>query len=166
MGLATLLEAMSTVKVAVPDVLLCIAGQGPIRKTLEDQVAALGLQDNVRFLGFVKETMLPHLYYAADFNVVPTAALEGFGLVAAEAMGTGTPSLVTPVGGLPEIVAALSPDLVFRSSSASDIADTLVHALRGQVALPTREACQQYITSNFGSALMAERTARVYQELL
>jgi glycosyltransferase involved in cell wall biosynthesis len=166
MGLATLLEAMPSIIAAEPEVLLCLAGSGPLRGALEAQVEALGLQDHVRFLGFVTEAMLPHLYYAADLNLVPTTALEGFGLVAAEAMATGTPSMVTPVGGLPEVVGGLSRELIFRSTSAEDIADGVIGALRGGMKLPAREACRAYVQENFRSALMAERTARVYRELM
>jgi glycosyltransferase involved in cell wall biosynthesis len=166
MGLATLIEAMPAIVAAVPEVLLCIAGTGPLRPALEEQVDRLGLREQVRFLGFVTEAMLPHLFYAADLNLVPTTALEGFGLVAAEAMATGTPSMVTPVGGLPEVVGGLSEDLVFAGSDAGAIAEGVIQALRGGIQLPTREACRAYVEENFSSRLMAERTAAVYRELL
>jgi len=166
MGLATLIEAMPAIVAAVPEVLLCIAGTGPLRPALEAQVDRLGLREQVRFLGFVTEEMLPHLYYAADLNLVPTTALEGFGLVAAEAMATGTPSMVTPVGGLPEVVGGLSEDLVFAATDAGAIAEGVIQALRGGTRLPTREACRAYVQENFSSGLMAERTAAVYRELL
>jgi glycosyltransferase involved in cell wall biosynthesis len=166
MGLATLLEAMPAIVRAEPEVLLCLAGSGPLRGALEAQVEALGLKDHVRFLGFVTEAMLPHLYYAADLNLVPTTALEGFGLVAAEAMATGTPSMVTPVGGLPEVVGGLSQELIFASMSAGDIAEGVIGALRGGIKLPARADCRAYVQENFRSALMAERTARVYRELM
>ena len=147
MGLATLLEAMPAIVRAVPEVLLCLAGSGPLRGALEAQVEALGLKDHVRFLGFVTEAMLPHLYYAADLNLVPTTALEGFGLVAAEAMATGTPSMVTPVGGLPEVVGGLSEDLIFVSTSAHEIAEGVIQALcGGGIELPERaDGSREYV---------------------
>lgn len=166
MGLGLLLEAMVQVTAAVPDVLLCIAGQGPLLRELEAQVDASGLRRNVRFLGFVQERSLPDLYSSADINVVPSVALEGFGLVAAEAMATGTPSLVTPVGGLPEVVGGLSRDLIFSGTAPAEIAEGLIGALTGAVRLPTREQCREHIQENFSSRLMALRTARVYREAM
>jgi glycosyltransferase involved in cell wall biosynthesis len=121
---------------------------------------------HIRFLGYVEDDQLPHLYRAADINVVPTLALEGFGLVAAEAMAAGTPSMVTPVGGLPEVVSDLSPDLIFQSSSSSHLAQGLIDALLGRVRLPDSVACEAFVNANFTSALMAKRTAAVYKELL
>lgn len=166
MGLSLLVEAMTSVVAAVPDVLLCIAGQGPLKRSLQAQVERLGLMRNIRFLGFVSEEALPHLFYAADINVVPTIALEGFGLVAAEGMATGTPSMVTPVGGLPEVVGGLSQNLIFSGAKATDIAEGLVGALTGAVRLPSREECREYIGQKFTSRLMALRTAEVYRELI
>jgi glycogen synthase len=166
MGLATLIDAMTQVAAAIPDVLLCIAGQGPLRTSLEAQVERLGLSRNIHFLGFVTEDALPHFFYSADINVVPTIALEGFGLVAAEAMATGTPSMVTPVGGLPEIVGGLSHNLIFSGTKTTDIAEGLIGALAGFTKLPTRSQCREYIRNNFSSHLMALRTAHVYRELI
>jgi len=166
MGLASLIDAMRSIAATIPDVLLCIAGQGPLRTSLQAQVERLGLTRNVHFLGFVPEDALPHLFYSADINVVPSMALEGFGLVAAEAMATGTPSMVTPVGGLPEVVGGLSPSLIFSGTQPTDIAEGLIGALTGATKLPTRDQCRDYIQNNFSSTLMAQRTAQVYRELI
>jgi glycogen synthase len=166
MGLSSLIDAMTYVVAAVPDVLLCIAGQGPLKQSLEAQAEGLGLMRNIRFLGFVADEALPHLFYAADINVVPTIALEGFGLVAAEAMATGTPSMVTPVGGLPEVVRGLSQNLIFSGTKTTDIAEGLIGALTGALNLPTRQECREYVEANFNSRLMALRTAEVYRELI
>ena len=165
MGLSRLIQAVEIISKVVPDVLLCIGGEGALRRSLEEQVEARSLQNHVRFLGYVKEADLPLLYRAADINVVPTLALEGFGLVAAEALAAGTPSLVTPIGGLPEVVAPLSSNLVFASSAVEDLASGLTAALRGTMKLPDQSACEAYARQNFTSTLMAVRTAEVYREL-
>src|SRR3984893_11044253 len=52
MGLASLIDAIRSITAAVPDVLLCIAGHGPLRTSLQAQVEQLGLPRNVHFLGF------------------------------------------------------------------------------------------------------------------
>ncbi len=100
MGLDRLITAMRLVLQRFPETLLYIGGNGHMRGSLENQIRELGLQENVKLLGFIPDEELPHAYAAADLNIVPTIAWEGFGLVAAEALASGTPSLVTPVGGL------------------------------------------------------------------
>ena len=116
----------------------------------------------IRFLGFVPDDDLPLIYRAADINVVPSRSLEGFGLTAAEALAAGTASMVTPVGGLPEVVAALSPDLVFRSAAAPDIAQGLIGALLNGV--PNEESCLRHARLYFSPARAAGDVAQVYRE--
>src|SRR5262249_12378398 len=131
---------------------------------LRTQVAALDLARHIRFLGFLPEAELPLAYRAADLAVVPTRALEGFGLTAAEALAAGTPPLVTPVGGLPEVVGGLSPALVFRPATAPARAAGLIGALRGTPAPPDAAACRAYAKARFGMADAARAVALVYRE--
>ena len=166
MGLDSLLRALALVRHEYPELLLCMAGKGPMLETLQQLTRELDLAEHVRFLGFVPEEQLASLYQAADLNVVPTLALEGFGLVAAEALAAGTPSLVSPVGGLPEVVGDLSPNLVFRSTSPEHIAEGLRAALSGSSPLPDAAQCRAFAEQRFSADLMAERTAAVYRELL
>ena len=164
-GLDLLIAAMPRVVAACPEVLLYLGGRGPLREALELQVRDLGMEQHVRFLGFLSEEDLPHAYHAADFNVVPTRAFEGFGLVAAEALAAGTPSLVTPIGGLPEVIGPLSSNLIFRSADPEGIAEGIIQALLGRVAIPDSTECRKYAETHFSSSLMAARTAEVYREI-
>jgi glycosyltransferase involved in cell wall biosynthesis len=165
-GLDQLIAAIQTVRRSVPDVLLLIAGRGPLESALHKQIDEARLRANVRLLGFLSDDDLPLAYRAADINVVPTAALEGFGLTAAEALAAGTPSMVTPIGGLPEVVADLAPELVFASGAAPDLAAGLIAALKGEIVLPNSAACRAYAETRFANSLAAARTAAVYRELL
>ena len=73
-------------------------------------------------LGRISDVELRDWYRAADLVVTPTQELEGFGLSTAEALATGTPVLVTPVGANPELVRDLDPQLVAEGSSSGDLA--------------------------------------------
>jgi glycosyltransferase involved in cell wall biosynthesis/SAM-dependent methyltransferase len=125
MGLDTLLEALDRARRRRPRMLLLVGGAGSLRAELESRAAALGLDGHVRFLGFVPEPELPGYYAAADAFVLPTRALEGFGLVAIEALACGTPVLGTPVGAIPEILRPLAPSLIFPDATAAGIAEGL-----------------------------------------
>jgi glycosyltransferase involved in cell wall biosynthesis len=128
MGLDTLLRAMVRVGQTIPHVQLLIGGCGPLRSELEAQVKTLGLEGCVRFLGFVPEDALPGYYRAADVFVLPTAQLEGFGLVTIEALASGTPVLGTPVGATDEILGRLDASLLAAGPDAESMA-TGVEAL-------------------------------------
>jgi glycosyltransferase involved in cell wall biosynthesis len=164
MGLDRLIVAMQSVVRDFPNTILYLAGKGRLREELEAQVVSLGLSDHVRFLGFVPDDQLPLIYRAADVNIVPTLALEGFGLVAAEALAAGTPSMVTPVGGLPEVVSGLSANLIFKSTSVEDIRDALLGLEGGSLLLPDAVQCQTYARERFSIDRMAVEVAAVYRE--
>ena len=162
MGLNRLIEAMPAISAAHPDTMLMIAGRGPEQARLQNLAASCGVSAKVRFLGFVPDEDLPLAYRAADINVVPSLALEGFGLTAAESLAAGTASMVTPVGGLPEVVASLSPALVFRSAHPTDIANGLIAAF--EQGVPNEAACLHYARTHFAPARAAHAVARIYRD--
>jgi glycosyltransferase involved in cell wall biosynthesis/SAM-dependent methyltransferase len=155
MGLDTLIEAMATVARRVPDVQLLIGGSGSQRPQLEEQVATLGLDKHVTFLGFIPEADLPRYYQAADVFVLPTRELEGFGLVTAEALACGTPVLGTRVGATPELLEPLDPGLVFREATAPAMAEDLTTLLGrlgtdARLATRLRARCREHAETRFG----------------
>ncbi|HLT46779.1 MAG TPA: glycosyltransferase family 4 protein, partial [Rubricoccaceae bacterium] len=166
MGIEALLTAMKAVRAAVPDVLLLIAGTGPLAPELEARIDALGLRQHVRLLGYLLDETLPHAYRAADLTVVPTAALEGFGLITVESLAAGTPVLVTPVGGLPEVVRGLSEHLVLGGHTAEALAEGLTDALLGARPLPDATACRAYAEARFSWPMVARQVRAVYEEAL
>lgn len=166
MGLENLIDALRTVRREVPDVLLCVAGKGPLEEELTAQIEELGLTDHVRLLGFVPEADLPLAYRAANVSIVPTVALEGFGLITVESLAAGTPVLVTPHGGLPEVVSDLDPNLVLAGDTAEVLADGLVQSLHGSLSLPSTAECQRYVQERFDWPVIAAHTRRVYETVL
>jgi glycosyltransferase involved in cell wall biosynthesis len=155
MGLSELLRAMPAVRAAHPDVRLVVAGHGPLAATLRAETAALGLETAVRFAGFVPEADLPAFYGAADLFVIPTQALEGFGLVTLESLACGTPVAGTPVGATPELLAPLDPALVFDGASPEAIASGLVRALGRADAGALRARCRAYTAAFTWDAVAA-----------
>jgi glycosyltransferase involved in cell wall biosynthesis len=106
-----------------------VTGDGPERAALE--VLAMrrlsGATDGrrVRFTGFLPPEELRTLTQAADVSVLPTRALEGFGLSAAEALACGAPVVATPVGALPDVVGRLDSRLVAKEATGAGIAAAL-----------------------------------------
>ncbi len=166
MGLENLIEAMRRVHRQAPEALLYIAGKGPIESELRARIADADLEEHVRLLGFVPEDHLPLAYRAATLSVVPTVALEGFGLITIESLAAGTPVLVTPVGGLPEVVRPLAPQLVLEGCRPEHLASRLTEALTDGLALPSAADCQRYARERFDWPTIAERTRTVYEEVL
>lgn len=163
MGLDVLLRAWADVD--IDDRVLLIAGDGPSGPSLRALADELGLGDRVRFLGRVSEERLPDLYRAADVAVVPSVALEGFGLVVLEALGCGVPVVGTAVGGLGETLAVLDPSLVVPPGDPAALAARLSSAHGGTEPPPSAEACRRF-AERFSWVEVASRHRELYRTLL
>ena len=143
-----LLRALAQARSKVPDVSLDIAGRGPLAPALKAYARELGLDDAVRFLGFV--TPVEAAIEDAAIVVVPSLG-EGFGMVALEAMERARPVVASAVGGLSEIVADGETGLVVPAGEAEPLADAIV-ALAGdlpraaEMGLAGRERALQAFT--------------------
>lgn len=166
MGLERLIQAMVLVEKQCPEVVLYIAGKGPLSPGLEHMIERESLQGSVELLGFVPDKDLPYLYRAADLSVVPSQSLEGFGLIILESLAAGTPAFVTPVGGMPEAVYGLDPNLILESTAVESIADGLIRGLNGGLDLPSSEACQDYVRQHHDWSVIAPRVWDVYREAI
>jgi glycosyltransferase involved in cell wall biosynthesis len=104
-GIDVLLGAWAHVKEARPDAHLVVAG-GPVRdkeRYFHDLASvAAGLAD-AHWLGMRDD--IPDLFADLDVFVLPSTEPEPYGLVAVEALASGTPVVATDGGGPPEILA-------------------------------------------------------------
>jgi glycosyltransferase involved in cell wall biosynthesis len=80
---------------------LWIVGAGPEERRLKALVERLSLKNRVKFYGYC--TDITEILSYSDIHVMPTRS-EGFGLVAAEAMAAGLPSVVTDLPVLREVL--------------------------------------------------------------
>lgn len=102
-GVQTLIEAMPAILSKCPGAKLIIIGKGPALPDLEQQTAALGLEDKILLTGYLTDEERNHLLGLAAVTVFPSL-YEPFGIVALEAMAAGAPVVVSDVGGLGDIV--------------------------------------------------------------
>lgn len=164
MGIDRLIEAMREVVKHESGVRLFIAGDGPMREEFAGSVERYGLSPYVKLLGRVSNEELVEWYQAADYSIVPTITLEGFGLVTVESLSCGTPVLGTPYGGTNEILSKLSGDLLFKDSSAEAIAAKLVSVLKQEGRIPSRETCREHVMQNYTWSRVAESVTAVFRE--
>jgi glycosyltransferase involved in cell wall biosynthesis len=165
MGLDVLLGAWSLLAASRQDVVLLIAGDGPERGHLEALAMDLGIASSVRFLGRLEDAKVVSCYRAADVCVVPSVALEGFGLVVLEALACGTPVVATDVGGLPDALSQLDASLVVPGGDPSALARRLRDAVDGRVPLPDAQECRAY-AEGFSWDKAAARNLEVYRQAL
>lgn len=164
MGLHSLLSAMPAVLDSFPDTLLVVGGTGPLAAALRSRTIQLGLEERVRFVGFIPDEELATYYQAADFFVLPTRALEGFGLPTLEAFACGTPVLGTPVGATPELLDEVDSALLLPGVTPRELAAGLLGALHS----PCRASCapdrlRAFVANRFSWDAMVDATLAVYE---
>jgi glycosyltransferase involved in cell wall biosynthesis len=159
-GHLVLLRALAQARARVPGVRLDVAGRGPLEPALKAYARELGIEDAVRFLGFVSP--IQQAIEDAAIVVVPSLG-EGFGMVALEAMERARPVIASAVGGLPEIVADGETGLVVPPSDADALADAIA-ALVGDLARSAAmgEAARQRVLEEFTPERCVERVEALY----
>lgn len=102
-NLSTLLRAYADLRKYYPAVELVVAGRkGWLYDQTLDDVTTLGIEQQVKFLGFVPLADMPALYSMAEIFVYPSL-YEGFGIPPLEAMSCGVPVITSNVSSLPEV---------------------------------------------------------------
>lgn len=105
-GHDVMIEALSTIREAVPDVLFAIVDDGEQADRLKQLVQQHGVADHVQFLGEVNDETMIRCYQQCDLFALPNRQvgrdIEGFGMVLVEAQACGRPVLAGASGGTRE----------------------------------------------------------------
>jgi 1,2-diacylglycerol 3-alpha-glucosyltransferase len=105
-----------------------IVGGGEVRAALEAQVARLGLEPRVKFLGLASDAELRKAYIKADLFCMPgTAELQS--LVTLEAMSASTPVLLADAMALPHLVRDGENGYLFTPNDSDDLAAKITRVL-------------------------------------
>jgi phosphatidylinositol alpha-1,6-mannosyltransferase len=107
-GHDTVIRALPAILKAVPGAVYVIAGDGPMRRDLEELAVATGVSDGVVFAGSLPRPKLLALYEACDVFVMVSrmenTSTEGFGIVFLEAGVFSKPVVGGRSGGIPDAV--------------------------------------------------------------
>ncbi len=176
-----MIEAFSALKTELekeqlyPDLKLIIigddvSGNPDLRRT----VIRSGVQNDVRFLGFVPIEILRTFYDAAKIFVFPSL-YEGFGLPPLEAMALGTPVVTSNISSLPEVVGnaavLVHPENVFEIMRAlhrvlldQNLRDKMKERSYRQAAKFSWEKSVRRLMEAYGEVLGGESNGPVHSE--
>ena len=147
-GFHRVIDSLPALQSRFPGLRYLIVGgpspEGDMRERLEQQVASLGLQDVVRFLGPLPAAELRWPLSAADVFVLSTSN-EGWANVLLEAMACGLPIVTTDVGGNAEVVCRPELGTVVPFGDAAALEHALVAALQREWR---RDAIRAYAAEN------------------
>jgi D-inositol-3-phosphate glycosyltransferase len=174
-GIDTLLKAMALIQKHCPDTVenVCVAiiGGDPWAETPDAEMARLkemrmelGMESLVTFLGAKDQDILPNYYAAAEMVIMPSH-YESFGMVALEAMATGTPVIASEVGGLAFLVRDGENGFLVPSRDPEALAERIFTLLndpncRRQLGQQARQHAQKYAWPN-----IVEQMLEVYRDV-
>jgi glycosyltransferase involved in cell wall biosynthesis len=129
-----------------------IAGDGPLRRTLEDLAGRLGLV-NTMFLGWQSPQQSRELVAAARYVAIPSIGEETANLAALEALSAARPLLVSQRGALPELVAS-GAGLACRPGDDMDLSEKISllmkdDALCRRASAEAAEFARRWLDSKF-----------------
>jgi glycosyltransferase involved in cell wall biosynthesis len=162
-GLEFLLQSLALLP---HDVGLRVLDDFPAFTPLEKTLRALQLESRVRFSGKVSAEELERAYRGASAVVLPSL-FEGFGLPAIEALAVGTPVVAARAGALPEVIRDARAGRLVPPRDPAALAKTIGETLeRWDEAHAEALAARPRLESLFGWRPTAERTLRVYEQVL
>ena len=160
---ALLIEAFAQVRANTPLYLLLV-GSGELEGAVREQVAQLGLEGRVRFLGVRAD--VAEILNASDVFVL-SSRWEGNPMSVMEAMASGLPVVSTAVGGVPELVRDGETGLLVPSEDA----EALARAIQALVDDSARRqamgaAARQHAVASFDIRHTVRRYEQLYEALL
>ncbi len=162
-GIRYLLESAKELNASYSHLKFVIAGEGTLRRDLEEMTASLGLH-NVIFLGYRRDT--PELYNAFDVFVLPSL-YEGFPMSVIEAMASGCAVIATRTGGTGEAIDNEITGMLIEVKQAQSITNalkTLISNPRAGVEMGIKG--REKVLKDFSVDAMIFRTEKVYADLI
>jgi len=123
-GQKYLIQAAAKIREKYPATRFLIVGDGPLRRSLEEQALELSLQSSLIFTGARRD--IPDLLSLMDIFVLPSSSREGLGIAIIEGMAMEKPTVATDIGGIPEVVQDGETGLLVRPGDSAALAKAII----------------------------------------
>jgi glycosyltransferase involved in cell wall biosynthesis len=165
-GLDVLIRSMALLREEDETVRLVLAGDGPQRAELEELTAALGLREQVQFIGNQSRPSVARLLNECTLFVLPSR-YESFGIAIVEALACGKPVVATAVDGIPEIIEDGTNGILVEPDDAVVLASAIRRVLRdADLRERLGQAGRIRVKDWFLWQHMGENYTHAFQELL
>ena len=165
-GVQNLIAAMPKILNSYHDAKLVIAGKGGMMDELRAEAHNLGIDNKVYFTGYLDSKAVQKMYKCADVAVFP-CTYEPFGIVALESMLSGTPTVVSDVGGLNEIIDHGVDGMKSYAGNPNSIADSVLALLFDpQLCANISKNAKAKVKAQFNWNKISQDTHYVYERAI
>jgi glycosyltransferase involved in cell wall biosynthesis len=163
-GIFELLKALSLLKDSLPDIRLAICGDGQLdsaRKMADE----LGISPNVEFHGWIGAEQRAKEFARASIFTLPSYD-EGVPMAMLEAMAAGKAIVVTPVGGIPEVIKDRENGLLVPPGDPHALAQALREILEdSSLRKMLAENAERTVEVRFSPSVVLGQLSRIYESL-
>ena len=163
-GVDFLVSSFNLLRSAKPDTFLVIVGpdDGYLQE-VKNQVQELGIENQVRFTGYLDGDDKLQAYQAASVYVLPSA-YEMFAITLLESLACGTPIIATDRCGLAEFVRQNDLGSIVNYGDVEGLKNEIVRILGNPVDVESRaDYGREYVLKHFGWDRIADNWLKVYQ---
>ena len=163
-GLIYLIRAMDALVKEFSNLLLLIAGEGALLEELKMETIALGIEQNIRFLG--PRSDINEILGILDIFVLPSLR-EGLPLVLLEAAAASLPIVATDVGGNKQVVKHGTNGLLVKHGDATSLYYAIKELIMNE-GMRNEFGCNSYdlFINNFTIEKMMKKYENIYQSCL
>lgn len=155
-----------------PGIRYAIAGDGPLRESLEALVTELGLEQHVEFLGQVSSEDLRRIFGDCDLFMLNSVIAsdgcsEGQGVVLLEAQASGAPVIGSRSGGIPENIVEGRTGFLVPERDPEAVAEKIAYLMDNEELWASMsKAAPQHVAENFDLEKLNDRLVELYGEVV
>ena len=157
-GIFEIVEAVRLLKLSGSNVTLRMAGVGPDQQQLCNAITSAELNDRIVMLGPVHGDDKAKTWCSADVFLLPTYYREGLPYAVLESLASGCVPIVSPVGGIPDVINNLEHGVFVKAKNPHKLAEAIGGldkdraALQRMAAAGIRRVTTAYSVDRFASA--------------
>lgn len=168
-GIEILFDAVRMIAQDRPNLRVAIGGGGPELFHYMARVRDLGIERQVRFVGYIPQEEMNDWYTRSRIFILPSTdpALETFGIVLLEAMAAGRPVITTEITGPADDIRSWGAGIIVRRNSPSDLARAITTLLEDEdIANQMGARGRQLVEKQYKWPAIAVQIEGIYKKLL
>jgi phosphatidylinositol alpha-mannosyltransferase len=164
-GLDVLVRAFLRVRAAMPNVRLCVVGEGAQRERCQQMIPG-SIRHDALFVGHVDEAEKPRYFASADLFVAPNTGGESFGIVLLEAMAAGLPIVASDIPGFRNVMRDGQQGRFVPPGDAPALAETILTLLSNDKLCHALAAEGRRHADEFDWSVVARSIEELYEAVV
>lgn len=163
-GLDIAIRAIAPILRISSNLYYALGGTGEYQQDFMRLAKTLSVANKVWFLGRISDDFLKRCYEAADLFILPTRALECFGLIVLESFAMGLPILSTDAAALSELLNPICPQMVVPAGNIQALTDKLRAYINGSLDVPSPKVMSEYLAQKYSFELITPKILSLLEE--